>query len=151
MNQKNILKLGLFITLVGLTGCSAIGGTKIQELQFGASDEVKTDTLGILPTDFFNALNEINPELKLEEEMFEEVTSGYHMAYIADGFIITYFTFEEDSLIETTNESKFGMMYQIGIQLTTSSEAVTTYVDDFIEAFNEAGMDKFVHADMISL
>ena len=170
---KKLSMIGLCgVSLVGLTGCST--GNSVIELaegielnessgsvEFGEVGEVyehfeDETSLGLKPVVLFEALNELEPELALNESVFEEIIDeewggGSFVGAPTERVLMNYTTLQDDEWTSLKDKNSVGMLGDLSILFDKTDEAAAGYVTKFMNAFNTIAIKGLLDDEVLDI
>ena len=152
---KKISMIGLCgASLVGLAGCST-GNVAIElgegveyvessgSVEFGEVYEQFDDemTFGLTPTVLFETLNELEPELALNESVFEEIIDeewggGDFVGVPTEKVLVNYTTLQDDEWTTLKDKNSVGTLQDLYLLFDKTDEGAAEYATKFMNAFN---------------
>lgn len=170
---KKLSMVGLCgASLIGLVGCvpneptiELAEGVELVEssgsVEFGEVGEVyeyfeDETSFGLTPTVLFESLNELEPELTLNESVFEEIIDeewggGDFVGIPAERVLVNYTTLQDDEWTDLKDKNSVGTLDYLGILFDRTDESAAEYVAKFMNAFNTIAIKGLLDDEVLDI
>ena len=170
---KKLSMVGLCgASLIGLVGCvpneptiELAEGVELVEssgsVEFGEVGEVyeyfeDETSFGLTPTVLFESLNELEPELTLNESVFEEIIDeewggGDFVGVPTEKVLVNYTTLQDDEWTDLKDKNSVGTLDYLGILFDRTDESAAEYVAKFMNAFNTIAIKGLLDDEVLDI